>query len=318
MVKRLPHDTPVDTPAVGAISHPTSIIEAPELGPDAEVLGSQALARARSVETLEAAYSAWFELQAAHGQARRRWAEERKRLEEQGALLLGAVRAAGGAPLEKIEALAKTDSLGLFLVDAERKLGVAQASLDEKARAADTAFTSELQKLRAELIARVTRQAATMRPIFKLAVSTLAGDRRILHARRLGDDESVIALFALTGRIPSRFGYLFDDSTDDLAHGAPPFLYADEGVAELRPVASSLGAMLSSRPEMWPVKGVLPAMLPDGTWMRWIARGAVLEAEVQDADGFRNVLTRDEAERITGLLLANKLAGKVELELVRE
>jgi hypothetical protein len=52
--------------------------------------------------------------------------------------------------------------------------------------------------------------------------------------------------------------------------------------------------------------------------MRWVARGVVLEAEVQDGEVFRNQLTRDEAERITGLLLANKLAGKLELELVRD
>ena len=58
--------------------------------------------------------------------------------------------------------------------------------------------------------------------------------------------------------------------------------------------------------------------LPDGTWLRWISRGAVLEAEIQEGEGFRNLLTHDEAERITGLLLSHKLAGRLELELVRE
>lgn len=75
---------------------------------------------------------------------------------------------------------------------------------------------------------------------------------------------------------------------------------------------------LSGLDEVWPVKGMLPMALPDETWLRWISRGAVLEAEVQDGDGFRNVLTHTEAERITGLLLSHKLAGKLELELVRE
>lgn len=306
----LPHDTPVETPAVGAI------IEAADLGPDAEVLGAQALSVARGVETLEAAYTAWRELIDAHVRARQRWADERKRLEEQGALLLGAIRAA--SPVAgSVDALAKTTSLEAFVLDAKKKLEDAQQSLESRAKEADRAFDVELARLRAELVARVTRQAAKLRPLFKLAVRTLGEDRRVLHAHRLGEDESVVALFALTGRIPSRYGFLSDDSTEDLS-AVPPVLYADEGVTDVRPKASLVGSLLESRAEVWPVKGSLPTQLPGGAWMRWVARGVVLEAEVQDGEVFRNQLTRDEAERITGLLLANKLAGKLELELVRD
>ncbi|MDP2271165.1 MAG: hypothetical protein Q8K32_10575 [Archangium sp.] len=309
----LPRDTPVDSPAVGA----GALIEAAELGPDPEVLGAQALLRARSVETLEVAYGAWAELQDAHRAARRRWEEERKRLSEQGSLLLGAVKAAGVAPSTGEAGLAKTHALDAFLTEAKEKLAAAQLQLEERARSAEQAFVNELKKVREELMARIARQAATVRPVFKLMIRVLAGERRILHAHRLGGDESVIALFALSGRIPSRYGFLFDDSTED-AMATPPVLYADEGVSELRPRASALSATLSGLDEVWPVKGMLPMALPDGTWLRWISRGAVLEAEVQDGDGFRNVLTHTEAERITGLLLSHKLAGKLELELVRE
>jgi hypothetical protein len=63
---------------------------------------------------------------------------------------------------------------------------------------------------------------------------------------------------------------------------------------------------------------MLPLRFPDGGWMRWAARGAVLEAEVLDGEGFRSVLSAAEAERVTGLLLAHKLAGRIELELVRD
>ncbi len=309
----LPRDTPVDFPAQGA----GALIEAAELGPDPEVLGAQALLRARSVETLEVAYGAWAELQDAHRAARRRWEEERKRLSEQGSLLLGAVKAAGVAPGTGEAGLAKTHALDAFLTQAKEKLAAAQLQLEERARSAEQAFVNELKKVREELMARIARQAATVRPVFKLMIRVLAGERRILHAHRLGGDESVIALFALSGRIPSRYGFLFDDSTED-AMATPPVLYADEGVSELRPRVSALSATLSGLNEVWPVKGMLPMALPDGSWLRWISRGAVLEAEVQDGDGFRNVLTHTEAERITGLLLSHKLAGKLELELVRE
>lgn len=306
-----PHDTPVDTPAVGAL------IEAADLGPDAELLGAQALQRARSVETLEVAYAAWAELQEAHRTARRRWADERQRLTEQGALLLGAVKAAGATPNPTEAGLAKTTALDGFLVDAKQKLAAAQTQLDERASSAEKAFQAELGKVREELMARIVRQSAAIHPVFKLMIRVLAGERRILHAHRLGADESVIALWVLTGRIPSRYDFLFDDSTDD-ALMAPPMLYADEGVTELRPSAAGLGRTLSPLKDVWPVKGMIPMTLPDGTWLRWISRGAVLEAEVQEGEGFRNLLTHEEAERVTGLLLSHKLAGKLELELVRE
>ncbi len=310
MKKDLPRDTPPDRPALGAL------IEAADLGPDAHLLGSQALQRARSVETLEVAYSAWAELQEAHELARKRWDEERKRLVEQGTLLLGAVKAAG-APASSEEGLTHAGALESFLSDAKAKLADAQQQLDDRARAAELAFLEEIRKVKEELHTRIARQSAAVRPVFKLVIRVLPGERRILHAHRLGPDESVIALFALTGRIPSRYGFLFDDSTDD-ALRAPPVLYRDEGVTEVRPSSPLLAALLSERRDVWPVKGMLPLTLPDGAWLRWVSRGPVLEAEVQDAEGFRNLLSHEEAERVTGLLLSHKLAGRLELELLRE
>ena len=314
MKKDLPRDTPPDVPAVSS----GALIEAAELGPDPTRLGAEALLRARSVETLEVAYAAWLELQQAHRAAKKRWEGERQRLRDQGSLILGAVKAASAsAPAGEGEGLQKTSALDAFVNEAKEKLESALRQLEERSAAAESIFATELKKVREELRARVARQAAKVKPVFQLVIRVLGGDRRILHARRLGGDESVIALFALTGRIPSRYEFLYDDSTDDVM-AAPPLLYADEGVTEIRPSASTLASELSARSEVWPVKGLLPVTLPDGTWVRWISRGPVLEAEVREGDGFRNVLTSDEAERITGLLLANKLSGKLELELVRE
>lgn len=314
MKKGLPRDTPRDVPAV----NPGALIEAAELGPDPLRLGEEALVRARSVETLEVAYAAWVELQQAHRAAKKRWDDERKRLQEQGSLILGAVKAAGASgPAAEGDALQKTSALDAFVKDAQEKLESALRLLEERSVAAEKVFVAELKKVRDELRARVARQAVSVKPVFKLVIRVLGDDRRILHARKLGGDESVIALFTLTGRIPSRYEFLYDDSTDDVL-AAPPSLYADEGATEVRPTAPALASELSSRAEVWPVKGVLPVTLPDGTWVRWISRGPVLEAEVREGDGFRNVLTSAEAERITGLLLAHKLSGKLELELVRE
>lgn len=292
------------------------MIEAAELGPDAVVIGARALARARSVETLEVAYEAWTEVREAHAAAQRRWREERARLKQQGSLLLGAVKAAGASPEAAGAALATANPLDGFLAEAKQKLAAAEQDLEARVREADAAFLEQLGKLRRELLARVERQAAVMRPAFRLAVRALPGERRILHAHRLGPDESVVAHFALTRRVPSRYGFLFDDSTDDVM-AAPPVLYLDEGVTNARPGVKELTALLDERADVWPVKGMIAA--PSGAgWVRWISRGAVLEAEVLDGEAFRNVLTAAEAEQVTGLLLAHKLAGRIELELVRD
>lgn len=309
MPKSLPRDTPVDTPAVTTGG---ALIEGAELGPDPETLGARALARARSVETLEVAFEAWDELRREAKGARARWKEERERLSQQGSLLLGAVKFAQ-APSEG-EGLAKLDG---FVAEAQAKLEAAQRDLEARVEASERVFASQLLTLREELTARVARQAAASKPVFKLVVRVLPGDRRVLHVRRLGPDEAVVALFALNRRVPSRYDYLLDDSTDDLG-ATPPVLYAEEGVAEVRPTASALAAALAAQGAVWPVKGMLPVQFPDGGFMRWMARGAVLEAEVLEGEGFRSVLSAAEAERVTGLLLAHKLAGRIELELVRD
>lgn len=301
------HDTPVDT----QIRHPRAvgeIIEAPQLGLDAAALGSKALSRARSVETLEALYGAWTELNAAWKNARKKWKDEQKRLEEQGALLLGAMRAASATSSGASE-------LVLSTTDAEAKLKAVSSDFGMQVDAAEKRFSDEVARLRAELIERVKRQAGVSRPAFRLAVRVV-GEKRILHAHRLSDDDAVLALFAITGRVPSRYGFLGDDSLDDLK-AAPPSLYADEGVEDVRPTSSAMLTNLKSRDSMWPVKGQLPLMHGDRL-VRWIARGAVLEAEVAEGDGWRNLLSREEAEQLTGLLLSLKLAGKIEFELVRD
>ncbi len=303
----LPRDTPVETPAVLALA---------ELAADAAVVG--ALARVRAVETLEHAFGVWVELRAAEAAARRRWEDERKALRDQGELLLGAVRVAGqvapgGAPAERAGL-----ALDGFLVEARGKLEAATAALEAQITRARREFDEALLAVREEITARVARHRALLKPVFRLSVRTLAGDRRILHARRLGEDEAIMALDVLAGRLPSRYGFLFDDATDELS-APPPVLYAEEGVRaeEVRLSGAPLVATLGRLEGVWPVKGMLPMPTPFG-FARWLQRGAVMEAELADGESFRNVLTREEAEQLTGLLLAHKLAGRLEFELVRE
>jgi hypothetical protein len=130
----------------------------------------------------------------------------------------------------------------------------------------------------------------------------------------------VLLLRLLTGALPTRYGFLRDDSTED-ARLAPAALYPEEGVGEdaLRPDAPALEARLRAGGAFLPVRGFLPLWVagPDGEERlhRLLQRGPVLEMEVADGAGFRSLLTREEAERCTGRLLRLQLEGRLHLEV---
>jgi hypothetical protein len=284
--------------------------------------GSQAaLARMRGMETLEAAYEAWLELKLEHGAARLRFQQEQERLTQQGAFLVGAVRAAGeeasGSPgLVK----AGASPLDGFLREAEEKVGRAREALARQEEATEAAFREALAEVRATIQDRVRRYLEGTRPKLELVLHRVGATRTILHARRVAEDDAVLLCYLLTGRIPTRYGFLFDDSTEDVSLPPPP-LYAEEGVAqaEVRPDAKQLEARLREPGEVLPLKGFLPVFVPrpggGEDFFRLLQRGPVMEAEVAEGGAFRHILAREEAERFAGHLLRLKLEGRIELDI---
>nr|WP_225936994.1 hypothetical protein [Myxococcus sp. RHSTA-1-4] len=286
-------------------------------GPDA------ALARLRALETLESGYEAWLELKLEHAAFRARIREERERLDQQGSFLLGAVRAAGLAPASKPDEpglVAASAPAGDFLRDAEAKLATARESLAQREAEEEARYTAAFAEIRATLKDRAQRYLRASRPQLTLLLRRVGAERSILHLERLSGDTPVLLCFLLTGRIPSRHGFLLDDSTEDVALSPAP-LYPDEGVApeEVRPDAAGLEARVRGAGEVVPLKGFLPVFIPrpggGEDFFRLLQRGAVLEVEVAEGTAFRNVLTREEAERFAGHLLRLKLQGSIDLEL---
>lgn len=309
----------VDSRAVSEQSRGGGISRSPAEsppGPDA------ALARLRAVETLESGYEAWLELKLEHAAARARFQEERERLEQQGSFLLGAVRAAGLAPPPATEPalVPGAPSAGDFLRDAEEKLSKAREALAEREAALEARYAAAFAELRATLAERARRYLAASRPHLTLLLRRVGAERSILHVERLSGDAPVLLCVLLTGRIPSRHGFLLDDSTEDVALPPPP-LYPEEGVApgEVRPDAQGLEARVRWAGEVLPLKGFLPVFVPrpggGEDFFRLLQRGAVLEVEVAEGAAFRGILTRAEAERFAGHLLRLKLEGRIGLEL---
>ena len=290
------HDTPVDE---------VSVVDAAQL----------ALARLRRLETIDSAYEAWAQLLIDRRARVAHFAAEYRRIDDQGSLVLGAVRTASSvahtAVLEGPES-----GLELFLTDSRAKLEALRGALVATEAAERASFDQAVIEISRALHTRVAQRAKVLKPVLRVMVRAMPDGQRILHAERVSIDDSIALFFVLTGgRIPSRYEYLFDDSTDDPT-AVPPWAYPDEGVVDTRPQPAALASLLELRPEVWPVKGMIPLWLPGERRMaRWLQRGAVMEAEVADGAGFRNLLGADEAERLLGLMLSLKMAGTLELEL---
>lgn len=267
-------------------------------------------------EGLELAFERWQQLREAHATAAKALAEEKKKLEEQGGFLLGTVKAAASVPVAggESQALVKPEpALEQYLKEAQGKLDAARAQQAERAQKLSADHTDAVQKVHADLISRIERSLANAKPKVVLTLRTLPGDRRILHGQRLKGEEPVTLAWALTKKLVSRFDFLFDDSTDDPAL-APPSLYAEEGISQVRPGPADLKALLASNEKVLPLKGML--LIPVGAELfRFVQRGVVMEAELADGDGFRNVLSREESERLSGYLLRLHLAGEIEVEI---
>ncbi|MBS1150647.1 MAG: hypothetical protein H6Q89_2345 [Myxococcaceae bacterium] len=313
--KILRHDTPVD-PA------PAAALGAFDPGAAAE----QALARVRRIETIEGAYDAWSELRLEYSSLVRKLADERRQLDQQGEFLVGAVRAARDLSrtptVAEALALAKPGSgLDDYLLQTAGRLEAARQQLEERSRAVEAAVGLAFAQIRDELRGRVLRTLQHVRPKLRLMIRSLGPESRILHVARLQPDEAVLLAWVLLEKLPSRYGYLFDDSTDQ-ASLPTPTLYAEEGVAAglVRPTVEQVTALMRGPHPVIPIKSVVPFFLPrtDGApqLIRLVERGPVMEVEIGDVDTFRNVLSRDEAERVAGYFLRLKLEQRVEIELV--
>ncbi|WP_163868466.1 hypothetical protein [Myxococcus eversor] len=293
------------------------------LGPVSAATGPEtALARLRALETLESGYEAWLELKGEHAASVARFREERERLDQQGSFLLGAVRAAGLEPTASTEPglVPASASAGDFLRDAEEKLAKTREALAAREVESEAGYSAAFAEIRSTLKDRVQRHLAVQRPRLTLLLRRVGAERSILHVERVSGDTPVLLCLLFSGRIPSRYGFLLDDSTEDVALPPAP-LYPDEGVApsDVRPDASALVARVRDAGEVLPVKGMLPLAVPrpggGEDFFRLLQRGAVLEVELAEGATFRNVLGREESERFAGHLLRLKLAGRIDLDI---
>ena len=270
-------------------------------------------------ETLQNTYESWTRLKAGHSLRMKALVEEMKGLDRYGHFLIGTARSSVAKENAELPPDLSVALSQAYLQQAQDRLAGAADKLKCSIEDEEAFLEATQEELRTELEARVRRYARSVRPRLRLIHRALASGKVILHLPRLTQDESVVLLYLCTRRIPSRYEYLFDESTEDLSLTTPD-LYQDEGVAAgaVRPSSAQLIELLKGAVRVLPIRGYIPLFVSlDGqeVLFRMRERGPVMEVEVVEEAGYRNMLEGTEAETFAGRLLRMKLEGEIELEL---
>lgn len=291
--------------------------------PDPKAASRDALGRLRSLENIEEAYLAWGELRALYQKAQAAYGAEKERIEGQGEFLLGAVRAARsfsntGA---KEPGLTRPSEVDAFISKTSERLDAARKKLAGAVELSESQWAEVLAEAKSTVTSRVERTVKLAKPSLRLLLRALAQNRRILHLERLSGDAPVLVHSVLAGAVPSRYEFLFDDSTDDVSQ-APAALYVEEGVVafDARARPSRQLELLEAAQGVFPSKGMIPFRVPQPAstlHVRFLQRGPVAEAEIADGESWRSVLTVEEAEVIAGWLIKLQLEGKLSVALAR-
>lgn len=294
--------------------------------------------RARAAEpaaaTLEALYRRWEQLRLERDEVAREQVLAQRRLDEQGAFLLGTVRAASEASQASqaseatpgdgspgaASALQASGTLAHFVGQAEARIARSRAALDEATGARLAKLEAGLAQAEAAVVTALGRYASLAAPQVTLLRRSLPGGQAMLHLARPAPDAAVLLARLLSGKVPTVHGFLFDEATDDPLR-EPPMLYPHEGIsdARTRPTPAEWRALLSGEErQALPLRGVIPFLVPTPAGpalLQWRMRGPVLELEWEAGAGFRSILSSEEAEWAAGALLRLQLAGMLELEL---
>jgi hypothetical protein len=208
-----------------------------------------------------------------------------------------------------------------MLAGALKKIGTVGAASDSAAllKRESAEFENEIQtlssRIKEDLYQRVQKRCELLKVKLTLYVRDIGSNATMLHLGKLSEEEALIAMFLFSEKIPSRYGAHLDDSVDSvLLPEANVFVEESVDVSRMEPLA--LISLLNSDAKVIPMKGSIPMKV--GTqWIRWVSRGPILEAEFIELHGYRNTMTRDEAEEVLGQFIQLKLSGKIELELGR-
>lgn len=269
-------------------------------------------------ETLADAYLRLDAVDAARAAFAARLGDERRRLDDRRAYVLGSLSAA-----RRFLDDAPAEGEGVEGVEGETReaLDAAAAEVDAWADAESAALDGAWAAAVAAVVERAEAYGAHHVPRVEVTVHRLAGGRRIVHLARPGRDDAVILATLLAGRPPRRHDFLEDDAVD--AVDGPVHLAVRTGGVDPGKVteggADAEDALAdASVHRLLPIRAHLPVRLPKVDWprLRLMARGPVLELEArEDGADYAPAVTESDAELFTGFLVSLRVRGRLEVEV---
>jgi hypothetical protein len=285
-----------------------------------------ALAIALESESLPALYEAWLALRLERASARAALTREQEQLTRKADYLLKTVAAARDLPAApgpkatsgKGRGLVQVDPLAAFHAEAQKELDAAGKALRQRAVREEKSARAQDARVRKALLQRADAHLAIHKPRLAVTAHPVGSTQVMLELARFGDEDAVLLTRLLHGRLPTRWGFFADDTTEDLARG-PARFYADEGVTALHPAdADAEDSVLHGAGDFLPVRGLIPFSVPGKPWPRFrlVHHGPIAQVEARRVGaGYAQLMPREDGELFTGHLLRLKLAGKLELTL---
>ncbi len=296
------------------------------------------LAVAREVENLELLYLAWAQLQGDRRAAAAARGRERARRPTRAGDRRNAVSAArafspvppvatpaAAGPRQGKKAKARgsgtalaslSDPLQEFHAKAEAEIRESTAKLVAREKEEEATFGKRDREIRALVLERAAQHLKVHKPRLALAVHPVGPKQVIVQADRIGEEDAVLLVRVLCGRLPTQWGFFANDHVDDLGQQAPRLFAGPGGPAPLN--VDEEDRALLAEPDFAPARLQIPVRVPahDFPRFRLIHRGPVAELESRrEGAPYSQLIPQEDAELLTGFLLSLKLAGKLQLDV---
>jgi len=269
-------------------------------------------------ETIGAAYQAWEELRSEYAKATQSHAQKSAYLTMHGEFILGAAQ-----KMHAQEALGENAAapVGLLASPGGQLIEQSRQRLSEISQMWASAqlhmrrcFEQASREIEQEIVRRVDKTLAAVRPKLSLAVHHLGKERCILQCERISELDSILLSRLISGKVPTHYAFLFDDSVSQVE--VAEALYADETTEQ--PPWPRIRELLGDKEKLSaPWKGQIPIVHEEELVWMLKQKGVVMEVEqaaMEEAQA-SPVLEVSKAQWIVAHFLRWMHEGKMDLRL---
>jgi hypothetical protein len=267
-------------------------------------------------ETIGAAYQAWEELRSKYANATQSHAQKSAALKLHGEFVLGAAQQAQAEVFQK-NAPAGLSPSGVG-ESRQRLESISQMWIDAHSQMS-ACFEKASQEIEQEIVRRIDKTLLAVRPKLRLSIHHIGQEHCVLQFERIDELTSVLLSRLVSGKIPTRHAFFFDDSVSQ-AGGAAELTYAElPACAPIQqPPWPFIRALVSDEARLSaPWKGQIPILCEgDVLWMLK-PKGIVMEVEqvsMEEAQASA-VLEVAKAQRVVAYFFKWMHEGKMELQL---